>query len=94
MNITPKPPIVISTFGDLVERNMTMTLYCDSCGREVRVDPTAFPPDMSYIGKRFRCRCGSIARTIIGIEQKLADHRSGVATSPAPHLKAVLWPPK
>jgi len=51
-------PIILSTFGSLVRHGYRMDVHCWRCERSVTIDLTAFAPEQSYIGRRFRCSCG------------------------------------
>ena len=53
------PPIIIATFGSPVRYGYRMDVACHRCQRNVTIDAaTAFPPELSYIARRFRCSCG------------------------------------
>jgi len=56
--MAPEAPIILSTFGSLVRHGYRMDVHCWRCERWVALDLTAFPTELSYIGRRFRCSCG------------------------------------
>jgi hypothetical protein len=58
-------PIILETFGSLARHGYRMDVHCWRCGRSVAIDLSAFPQDMSYIGRQFRCRCGEQCRPTI-----------------------------
>jgi len=43
---------------------------CFHCKRSVAIGSAAFPPELSYIGRQFRCRCGDPED---GDEEKAAE---------------------
>ena len=50
-------PIIITTFGDLLEHGYSLTGYCPTCksgGR--KLDLAAMPAKAEYVGRRFVCR--------------------------------------
>jgi len=56
--IAAEAPIILSTFGSLARHGYRMDVSCWRCERSVTIDLAAFPADLSYIGRRFRCPCG------------------------------------
>jgi hypothetical protein len=56
--MTAEAPIIIATFGSLVRHGYRMDVHCWRCERSVTIDAAAFPAELSYIGRRFRCSCG------------------------------------
>ena len=57
-SMAPKAPIVLSTFGSLVRHGYRIDVHCWRCQRWAQIDAASFPPELSYIGRRFRCSCG------------------------------------
>lgn len=66
-------PIILSTFGSLVQHGYCMDVTCWRCERSVRIDLDTLPPEVSYIGRRFRCSCGE--RCMPSISGSSARHR-------------------
>lgn len=56
--MTAEVDIVLSTFGSLVRHGYGMDVLCWRCERSVTIDAAAFPSELSYIGRRFRCSRG------------------------------------
>jgi len=63
--MTADAPIVLSTFGSLARHGYEMSVHCWRCQRWVEIDLAAFPSEMPYIGRRFRCACGERCRPSI-----------------------------
>jgi hypothetical protein len=55
-------PIVLSTFASLARHDYRMDVHCWRCERWVTIDLAALPSEVSYVGRRFRCRCGERCR--------------------------------
>ncbi len=62
-------PIIIATFCTHVRWGYPMDVSCHVCGRSATIDAAAFPPGLSYIGRRFRCSCGGRCRPSISKPQ-------------------------
>ena len=79
--MTPEQPIVLSTFGSLVRYGYRMDVHCWRCERSVTIDAAAFPPQLSYFRRRFRCSRGerfwpTISKPLRGFGQRIWDsHR-------------------
>jgi len=63
--MTADGPIVLSTFGSLARHGYRMDVHCWQRQRWAEVDLAAFPPEMPYVGRWFRCRCGGRCRPTI-----------------------------
>jgi len=63
--MTPEQPIVLSTFASLTRYGYEMSVHCRRCERWVTIGLAAFPPELSCVGRRFRCSCGERCRLTI-----------------------------
>lgn len=54
------PPVIISSFADLVEHGFKLNGTCRGCGVNRDVDLARCPPGRTFVNQRFKCRdCGS-----------------------------------
>ena len=51
-------PIILETFGSLPRYSYRMDVSRWRSERSAPIDLAAFPPELSYIGRRFRSACG------------------------------------
>ena len=63
--MTLDAPIVLSTFASLARHACEMSVNCRECERWATIDVAAFPPELSYVGRQFRCSCGERCRPTI-----------------------------
>ncbi|MHA6687641.1 hypothetical protein [Mesorhizobium sp. A556] len=64
----------MKTFGDVIDAGFKLRCSCANCSRDEFLELSRFDRDRAWVGKTFRCRCGSEA-TVKVIDPKAEAYK-------------------